>query len=257
MRQEMDESRNINAPTVALWIVLFVLIGAGHGCAPRPTYRPPPPPPIIRPPVQPPAPPPPPVQESLRKPLPEDPKIKEQNLPSKGAGVARVPKDSPSAPPTPSIPAQPAPPPLPDDSSLIAKITPGTAPQRAVSLRLTEEGRKLIDAGAPGKGLPRLEQSIAIDSTNPYGYFYLAKAHNKLGRYKESLSFLDVAESRLAGEPYWLAEVHALRGENFRALGMVERAEESFNRALSINSGNRTAAEAISRSPNHPAPLPR
>jgi tetratricopeptide (TPR) repeat protein len=122
---------------------------------------------------------------------------------------------------------------------------------------LTDEGRKLIDAGAPGRGLPRLEQSIAIDSTNPYGYFYLAKAHNKLGRYKESLSFLDVAESRLAGEPYWLAEVYALRGENFRALGMAERAEESFSKALSINSGNRTAAEAISRPSGNPAALPR
>jgi len=146
---------------------------------------------------------------------------------------------------------------LPDDSSLLAKITPGIPPQRAASLRLTEEGRKLIDAGAPAKGLQRLEQSITIDSTNPYGYFYLAKAHHKLGRYKESLNFLDVAESRLAAEPYWLAEVHALRGENFRALGMTERAEASFSRALSINPGNRTAADAISRLQGNPVAVPR
>jgi tetratricopeptide (TPR) repeat protein len=145
---------------------------------------------------------------------------------------------------------------LPDDSSLLAKITPGTAPQRAASLRLTDEGRKLIDSGSPEKGLPRLEQSIAIDATNPYGYFYLAKAHNKLGRYKESLSFLDVAESRLGSEPYWLAEVYALRGENFRALGMADRAEASFSKALSINSGNRTASDAISRPAGNPPPLP-
>jgi len=255
MLQEMDEPRNINAPTVALWIGVLLLIGAGQGCAPRPTYRAPlPPPPISRAPVPTPAPPPPPVQESLRKPLPEDPKIKEQNLPTKGTNTGRILKEAPPLPPTAGIPAQP---PLPDDSSLLAKIIPGTTPQRAASLRLTDEGRKLIDAGAPGRGLPRLEQSIAIDSTNPYGYFYLAKAHNKLGRYKESLSFLDVAESRLAGEPYWLAEVYALRGENFRALGMAERAEESFSKALSINSGNRTAAEAISRPSGNPAALPR
>jgi tetratricopeptide (TPR) repeat protein len=146
---------------------------------------------------------------------------------------------------------------LPDDSSLLAKITPSTQPQRAASLRLTEEGRRLIDGGAPGKGLPRLEQSIAIDSTNPYGYFYLAKAHHKLGRYKESLNFLDVAESRLTGEAYWLAEVHALRGENFRALGMAERAEASFSKALSINPGNRTAAEAMARPQVNPPAPPR
>jgi hypothetical protein len=51
--------------------------------------------------------------------------------------------------------------------------------------------------------------------------------------------------------------VYALRGENFRALGMAERAEESFSKALSINSGNRTAAEAISRPSGNPAALPR
>jgi tetratricopeptide (TPR) repeat protein len=142
---------------------------------------------------------------------------------------------------------------LPDDSSLLAKITARTQPQRAASLRLVEEGRKLVDAGAPGKGLPRLEQSIAIDSSNPYAYFYLAKAHHKLGRYRESLNFLDVAESRLSSEPYWLAEVHALRGENFRALGMSERADASYTKALSINPGNPTAMEAMSRPQTIPA----
>ena len=235
---------------------MLISIGAAQSCAPRPIYRAPPP--ISRASDPAPLPPLPPGQESIRKPFPEDPKIKEQNLPTKGTGTTRVLKEAPTAPATTGIPAQPGqPPPLPDDSSLLAKITPGIPPQRAASLRLTEEGRKLIDAGAPGKGLQRLEQSITIDSTNPYGYFYLAKAHHKLGRYKESLNFLDVAESRLADEPYWLAEVHALRGENFRALGMTERAEASFSRALSINPGNRTAVEAISRPQGNPAAVPR
>jgi tetratricopeptide (TPR) repeat protein len=138
-------------------------------------------------------------------------------------------------------------PPLPDDSSLIAKITPGVTPQRAASLRLTEEGRKLLDAGDTNKALTRLERTIAIDSTNPYGYFFLAKAQNRLGRYQESLNFLDVAESRLNGEPFWMAEVHALRGENYRALGQPQRAETSYVQSLRLNSGNRTAADALLR----------
>jgi tetratricopeptide (TPR) repeat protein len=136
---------------------------------------------------------------------------------------------------------------LPDDSSLLAKITPGTSPQRAASLRLTEEGKKLLDAGDPKKALGRLENTIVIDSTNPYGYFFLAKAHYRLGRYKESLNFLDVAESRLSQEPFWLAETYALRGENFRALGMTDKAQASYAQALRLNSGNRTATEALSR----------
>lgn len=250
----MDALKNIFAGKISAGIALLISVGVAQSCAPRPIYRAPLP--ISRTPDPAPAPPLPPGQESIRTPFPEDPKIKEQNLPTKGTSTTRVLKETPAAPA--GIPAQPGqPPPLPDDSSLLAKITPGIPPQRAASLRLTEEGRKLIDAGASAKGLQRLEQSIAIDSTNPYGYFYLAKAHHKLGRYRESLNFLDIAESRLAGEPYWLAEVHALMGENFRALGMMERAEASFSRALSINSGNRTAAEAISRPQGNPAAVPR
>jgi tetratricopeptide (TPR) repeat protein len=140
---------------------------------------------------------------------------------------------------------------------LLAKITPGTAPQRAASLRLTEEGRRLLEAGDAARAVSRLERTIAIDSTNPYGYFYLAKAQHRLGRHKESLNFLDVAESRLAGEPFWLAEVHALRGENFRALGMEQKAEASYAEALRLNSGNRTAMEAIGRIHGESRPVSR
>ena len=142
--------------------------------------------------------------------------------------------------------ATPAPP-LADDSALLAKITPGVTAQRAASLRLTDEGSKLLDAGEPAKALSRLERTIVIDATNPYGYFYLAKAQYRLGRYTESLNFLGVAESRLSGEPFWLSEVHALRGENYRALGQLQRAEASYAQALRINSGNRTAADGLNR----------
>jgi hypothetical protein len=217
-----------------------------QSCAPRPPYRPPAPPlasalPVTKSPtlVSPP-----PVQETVRKPLPQEPKIKEQDVKSKPLPPSLASREIPKEP---SLPTEPAAPPLPDDSSLLAKITPGTSPQRAASLRLTEEGRKLLDAGDPAKALTRLEKTIVIDSTNPYGYFYLAKAQYRLRQYKESLNFLDVAESRLSAEPFWLAEVHALRGENYRALGMAQKAEASYAQALRLNSGNRTAAEALSR----------
>jgi predicted negative regulator of RcsB-dependent stress response len=189
------------------------------------------------------------VQETFTKPLPPEAKIREQDLKNKGAPPVAGAKEtsrSPGAGETRAV-AEPAAPPLPDDSSLLTKITPTTSPQRAASLRLTEEGRKLLEAGDAAKALSRLEKTIVIDSTNPYGYFYLAKAQYRSGRYRESLNFLDVAESRLNQEPFWLAEVHALRGENYGALGMMEKAEASYAQALRLNSGNRTAAEAVSR----------
>ena len=69
----------------------------------------------------------------------------------------------------------------------------------------------------PRKALSRLEKTIVIDSTNPYGYFYLAKTHYRLGRYKESLSFLDVAESRLAENLSGLPKCTRCAGEFSRS----------------------------------------
>jgi hypothetical protein len=194
-----------------------------------------------------------PVQESARRAFPQEAKIREQDIRAKAPPTPpTVAKETKEPQRQASViepaPIQPAlPPPLDDDSSLLAKITPGTSPQRAASLRLTEEGRKILDAGDPAKSLTRLEKTIVIDSTNAYGYFYLAKAQYRLGHYKESLNFLDVAESRIGSEPFWLAEIYALRGENYRAQGQLQKAEASYIQAVRLNSGNRTATDGLTR----------
>ena len=232
-----------SAPTRNLFLGLaaIMMVSLAPGCAPRPPYRPPASaPPVAQPPapVSPPA-----APEAMKKTLPQEPKIKEQDVRSKPLPPAQAAKETSK---DTHLPAEPGAPPLPDDSSLLAKITQGTSPQRAASLRLTDEGRRLLDAGDAARAVTRLEKTIVIDSTNPYGYFYLAKAQYRLRQYKESLNFLDVAESRLTGEPFWLAEVEALRGENYRALGMTQKAEASYAQALRLNSGNRTALDALS-----------
>jgi hypothetical protein len=234
-------------------LTVIFFIATVTSCAPPPRYGSSLPPSRPLPARVPPAPPPPPpVQENVRTPLPQESKIREQDIKPKPPSAA-VPESSKSMSSGPESSA----PLLPDDSSLLAKITPGTSPQRAASLRLTEEGRKLLDGGNAARALTPLEKTIVIDSTNPYGYFYLAKAQFKLGHYQQSLNFLDVAESRLAAEPFWLAELHALRGENFRALGMTQKAEASYAQALRLNSGNRTASEALSRLQGDTSPGPR
>jgi hypothetical protein len=221
-------------------------------CAPQRPYRAPFPPSAGRIPTPARVPPAAPPAETVHKSLPQEAKIGEQDLTPKpippvppGKETSRPPATAESRPVPEPIP--PVPPPLPDDSSLLAKITPGVTPQRAASLRLTDEGSKLLDAGETAKALTRLERTIVVDATNPYGYFYLAKAQFRLGRYAESLNFLAVAESRLAAEPFWLAEVHALRGENYRAQGQLQRAEASYMQSLRLNSGNRTAVDALAR----------
>ena len=183
-----------------------------QGCAPRPLYRttlPSTSPPASSAKVSP-ATPPSPVPEPPRTPLPQEAKIREQDL--KASPITPPAAKETTKPPVATPEASTAP--LPDDSSLLAKITPGTSPQRAASLRLTEEGKKLLEAGDAPKALSRLEKTIVIDSTNPYGYFYLAKTHYRLGRYKESLSFLEVAESRLSARTFLARRsARAARGE--------------------------------------------
>jgi len=236
-----------------------MLLSALSSCAPQRIYRIPVPPsssstPVPRAtPAPVPSPPPLALPEAARNPLPQEAKIREQDIraktpsptPTKDAKEpTRQASVSDSRTATETTPALP---PLADDSSLLAKITQGTSPQRAASLRLTEEGRKTLDAGDPSRALTHLEKTIVIDSTNPYGYFYLAKAQYRMGRFRESLNFLDLAESRLGAEPFWLAEIHALRGENFRAQGQPQRAEASYGQALRLNPGNRTASDALAR----------
>ncbi len=222
-------------------VVAFLI----QGCAPtRPSRSTWPPPSVSTPaPRSPQVALPPATQAPETKPVLEQSKIKEQDLKEKGTVPQSRSKDQPAR----STPGRETPPPLPDDSSLIAKITPRTPPQRAASLRLTEEGKKLLESGEYAKALARLEKTIAIDSTNPYGYYYLAQTHYRMGRYQESLNFLDVAESLFASEPYWLAEVLALKGEGFRALGSFQRADSSYSQALRLNPGNRVASEGLSR----------
>ncbi len=129
--------------------------------------------------------------------------------------------------------------------SLIAKITPKTSPRRAASLRLTEEGRLLLDSGEYEKALQRFEKTIAVDPTNSYSYYYLALAHHHLTHFQQSTNFLDVAESLLSEEPYWLARVFALKGKNLEALGSRGQADASYAQALQLDPNNQAAFEAI------------
>jgi predicted negative regulator of RcsB-dependent stress response len=241
-------------------LATIALLFATYGCEPprvpripmppssNPTPAPRPPQPQPSAPLPSPAPPP----EAARRPLPQEAKIREQDLRGKAPPPSSPGKETTDSSRQASLGENRAAPdsispPLPDDSSLLAKITPGVTPQRAASLRLTEEGKKLLDAGEPAKALTRLEKTIVIDSTNAYGYFYLAKAQYRLSHYQQSLNFLDIAESRLTGEPFWLAEINALRGENYRGLGQMQKAEASYMQAIRLNSGNRTAADGLSR----------
>jgi tetratricopeptide (TPR) repeat protein len=141
-----------------------------------------------------------------------------------------------------------------DDTSLAVQITPDMPPRRVASLRLAEEGRKLLQAGEYQTGLSRLEKAIALDSGNPYAYYYLAVAHFHLSQYQQSLNFLEIVGPALADKPSWLSRVCALEGENYRALGLFERADRKYLDALTLDASNRVALAGLTSFPEDLAP---
>ncbi len=120
--------------------------------------------------------------------------------------------------------------PLPD----LTAATGTALPQREASMKLLQQGRTLLRAESHDAALARFEQAIRVDSTNPYSHYFVARAHYFLGNYRESLNFLEVAESGLAVDDRWLAEVYVLRARNATALGFHARADLDYVRALRL-----------------------
>lgn len=121
------------------------------------------------------------------------------------------------------------------DSYPLPDLTAGAGlPQREASMKLLLQGQALIRAERNDAALGRFEQAIRVDSTNPYSHYFVARAHYFLDNHRESLNFLEVAESGLAADDRWLAEVYILRARNANALGFHARADLDYVRALEI-----------------------
>jgi hypothetical protein len=173
------------------------------------------------------------------------PRATARPAPSDARAPVEVARARPPAPPPPSLPAATR----ADDGPLTAKIDANTPAGWSAALRLTEEGRRRLAAGDPPRAIELLERAIAVDARVPYAYYFLAKAHAEANHPALANRFLDRAEQKLAGEPYWRSEVYALRGKLLAQEGKSAAAEASYRRALEAWPGNRAAAEALTAAP--------
>ena len=87
----------------------------------------------------------------------------------------------------PEKPAEPAPP----------------SPRALASLKLTDQGRRLIEAGEADKAIQVLEPAISLNPTNGQNYYYLSEAWLLKGFAPEARGFNDLAESHLKGDKDW------------------------------------------------------
>lgn len=109
-----------------------------------------------------------------------------------------------------------------------------SSPLQVAAVQRLEGARRLIEKGDFLRAVADLEKTLALDSTNPHTYFYLARAHRGLGNFAESLNFLEVAESLFGDDSASLAKVWVLKGDNLRDLGQRSQAQHSYQRASEI-----------------------
>ena len=86
------------------------------------------------------------------------------------------------------------------------------SPRAQASLRLTDQGRLLLEDGKAGDAIQMLERAINLDSTNGLNYYYLSEAWLFKGNFKQAEVFNGLAQIYLKDSPEWMARVRAQMG---------------------------------------------
>ncbi len=77
------------------------------------------------------------------------------------------------------------------------------SPRALASLKLTDQGRRLIDAGEADNAIRVLEQAISLNPTNGQNYYYLSESWLMKGFTSKAREFNYLAESHLKGDQDW------------------------------------------------------
>ena len=80
-------------------------------------------------------------------------------------------------------------------------------PRVVASLQLTEQGRRLLEAGKSDRAIRVLEQAISLDSNNGQNYYYLAEAWLLKGVTSEAKKLNQLAEIHLKDNSQWMERV--------------------------------------------------
>lgn len=80
-------------------------------------------------------------------------------------------------------------------------------PRTLASLQLTEQGRRLVEAGKSDQAIRVLEQAIGLNPDNGENYYYLAEAWRLKGVMSEAKKFNQLAEIHLKDNDQWMRRV--------------------------------------------------
>lgn len=76
------------------------------------------------------------------------------------------------------------------------------SPRALASLRLTEQGRMLLESGRPDDAISVLERAVGLNPTNGENYFYLAEAWIAKGDMVQAEEFNRLAALYLDGDDW-------------------------------------------------------
>ena len=127
---------------------------------------------------------------------------------------------------SPSLP--PESPPPPSQGAEEALDTPAQPSPRALaSLRLTDQGRMLLEGGRTDDAISLLERAMSLHPTNGDNYYYLAEAWLMKGKTAQAEEFNRLAGIYLEKDAQWMGKVieqrKRIKMRNERALGENER----------------------------------
>jgi tetratricopeptide (TPR) repeat protein len=141
-----------------------------------------------------------------------------------------------------------------EPESLLTRIDATTPPNVAAALRMIEEGRDWMQRQEQDRAQDRFERALAIDPSNPYGYYFLAQLHFETQGYDQAIAFAEKAAVLSArSDPVWTARAFALQGAVFEQAGRYRDAREAYRKALAADARSLPARSGAARLGNSDA----
>jgi hypothetical protein len=136
----------------------------------------------------------------------------------------------------------------PEPESLLEAIGPGTPPNVAAALRLIQDGREQMQQSAYDAALDRFERAVAIDPTNAYGYYFLARVHLLKKDYDQAIAFASRAASLSAHtDRAFIGRIRTLEGAAFEEVGRYPDARKAYQQAVEADPKNLAAQVGLTR----------
>ena len=97
--------------------------------------------------------------------------------------------------------------PIPENRTTPQETATQPGPRIQASLKLTDQGRRLLEEKQPDRAIRILEQAISLNPSNGRNYYYISEAWLMKKFVAEARKFNNLAESHVKGDEAWMRRV--------------------------------------------------